>query len=192
MSPQVAPPTATTPWENFRPAGREALLQGLGRQLHRSLGAADQNLGHLEEQLLRGGQELFRPMLEKAAQQKAASAPPLCPHCQNKLSRGTPGHGTTIQSRFGPIRIQRARGGCRRCRKWRFPADALLGLPASGTQSPAVQEIAALTVSQMPAAQAEPLVERLTGVKISAPPWAEPPASKASGPKRNVRAWTGR
>ena len=162
------PSTLTPNWESLLPTGREALLQGLGQQLHDSLCAADQNLGHLEEQLLRGGHELFRQMLAKAAQQKADGAPPLCPHCQNRLSRVTPGHGTRIQSRFGPIRVQRARGYCRRCRKWRFPADALLGLPEAGTQSPAVQEIAALTVSQMPAPQAEHLVERLTGVKISA------------------------
>ena len=154
--------------ETLLPAARESLLLGLAGQLHGSLGAADQNLGHLEEQLLRGGHELFRQMLEKAAQQKADVAPPLCPHCQNKLSRLTDGHWTTIQTRFGSIRVQRARGYCKRCRKWRFPADPLLGLPEEGTQSPAVQEIAALTVSQMPAAQAEHLVERLTGLKISA------------------------
>jgi hypothetical protein len=144
------------------------LLLGLAGKLHHSLHAADENLGHLDEQLLRGGHELFRQMLESAAQQKAAAAPPLCPHCQNKLSRVTEGHGTTIQTRFGPIRVQRTRGYCKRCRKWRFPADALLGLPDEGTQSPAVQELAVLTVSQMPAAQAEHLVERLAGIKISA------------------------
>ena len=159
---------ATAVPEALLPAARESLLLGLAGQLHRSLGAADQNLGHLEEQLLRGGHALFRQMLEKAAQQKADVAPPLCPHCQNKLSRLTDGHWTTIQTRFGSIRVQRARGYCKRCRKWRFPADTLLGLPEEGTQSPAVQEIAALTVSQMPAAQAEHLVERLTGLKISA------------------------
>jgi hypothetical protein len=165
--PLLSHPSTFNP-EFLLPTGREALLQGLGRQLHHSLCSADQNLGHLEEQLLRGGQELFRQMLEKAAQQKADGAPPLCPHCQNKLSRLTGGHWTTIQSRFGSIRVRRTRGYCKRCCKWRFPADTLLGLPEEGTQSPAVQEIAALTVSQMPAAQAEALVERLTGVKISA------------------------
>lgn len=154
--------------EALLPAERECLLLDLAGKLYRSLGAADQNLGHLEEQLLRGGHELFRQMLEKAAQQKADAAPPLCPHCQNKLSRLTGGHWTTIHTRFDPIRVQRARGYCKRCRKWRFPADALLGLPEQGTQSPAVQEIAALTVSQMPAAQAEHLVERLAGITISA------------------------
>lgn len=122
----------------------------------------------MEEELLRGGHEVFRQMLEKAAQLKADQAPPLCPVCQNKLSRWKAGHGTSIQTRFGTIRIQRARGYCRRCRKWRFPADAVLGLPEEGTQSPAVQEMAALTVSKMPAPEAEQVVERLAGVKISA------------------------
>src|SRR5260221_8424774 len=163
-----SPSQLTQSLEALLPAERDRLLLGLAGKLQRSLCAAGQNLGHLEEQLLRGGQELFRQMLAQAAQQKAAAAPPLCPHCQNKLRRLTDGHGTTIQTRFGLIRVERARGYCKRCRKWRFPADALLGLPEAGTQSPAVQEIAALTVSQMPAAQAEHLVERLTGLKISA------------------------
>lgn len=128
-----SPPNPESPLS----AGREVLLQGLGRQLHHSLCAADQNLGHLEKQRLRGGLELFRPMLEKAAQQKADGAPPLSSPCQNKLSRLTEGHGTTIQRRFGPRRVRRARDYCRRCDQWRFPADARLGLPEQGTQSPA-------------------------------------------------------
>src|SRR5437763_724916 len=142
--PILPPPTdPTAALESLLPAERERLLLRLAGKLDRSLRAADQNLGHLEEQLLRGGQELFRQMLEKAAQQKPAAAPPLCPQCQNKLRRVTAGHGTTIQTRFGPIRVERTRGYCKRCRKWRFPSDTLLGLPEQGTQSPAVQEIAA-------------------------------------------------
>ena len=160
--------TDLQPLKDLLPGEREHLLLGLAGKLHQSLGAANEHLGHLEEELLRGGHELFRQMLEKAAQQKADAAPPLCPRCQKPLSRMTAGHGTSVQTRFGIIRLERVRGYCKRCRKWRFPADALLGLPASGTQSPAVQEIAALTVSQMPAAQAEHLVARLTGLKISA------------------------
>lgn len=154
--------------EALLPADCERLLAGLAIQVRSSAVCADQDLGHLEEHLLRGGHELFRQMLEKGAQLKADQAPPLCPVCQNKLSRWKAGHGTSIQTRFGPIRIQRARGYCKRCRKWRFPADALLGLPPEGTQSPAVQEMAALTVSKMPAPEAEQVVERLAGVKISA------------------------
>ena len=150
------------------PEQPEGLLLVLAQRVRDSVCAADQNLGHLEEELLRGGHEVFRQMLEKAAQQKADAAPPLCPHCQNKLSRLSAGHWTTLQTRFGSIRVQRVRGYCRRCRKWRFAADAVLGLPEEGTQSPAVQEMAALTVSKMPATEAEQVVERLAGVKISA------------------------
>lgn len=162
------------------PKEREGLWLGLAGRLHRSLCAADQDLGHLEEELLRGGQEVFRQMLEQAAQQKADAAPPQCPHCQHRLRRLTSGHGTTIPTRFGAIRVPRARGYCKRCHKWRFPADrasgleaglragSVLGLPEAGTQSPAVQERAALTVSKMPAPEAEPVIERLAGVKISA------------------------
>lgn len=116
----LQPPTLLTtslaPWESLLPAGGESLFQGLGRQLHASLCAADQNLGHREEQLLRGGRELFRQMLAKAAQQKADAAPPRGPHCQNQLSRVTHNHGITIPSRFGRLRLQRDRGWCRRSR----------------------------------------------------------------------------
>ena len=162
------PKTKTPNIESLLPVDASSLLRRVAVRLHHSVCAADQNLGHLEEELLRGGQEIFRQMLEKAAQQKADAAPPLCPHCQNKLSRVTSGHWTTIQTRFGAVRGQRTRGYCKRCRKWRFPADALLGLPEEGTQSPGLQEMAALTVSKMPAAEAEQVIERLVGVKISA------------------------
>ncbi len=65
----IAPSPSTVPnighaLENFLPAQRESLLRGLAGQLLASTRAADQNLGHLEEQLLRGGHELFRQMLE--------------------------------------------------------------------------------------------------------------------------------
>lgn len=159
---------SNTELEALLPVDREQLLCGLAGRLHDSAMCLDQDLGHMEESLLHGGQELLRQMLEKGAQQKADQAPPVCPVCQNRLSRVKAGHWTTIQTRFGPIRIERARGYCKRCRKWRFPADAALGLPAEGTQSPAVQEMAALTVSKMPAPEAEQVVERLAGIKISA------------------------
>ena len=93
--PPLLTPTNSNSLEGLLPEERERLLLGLAGKLHHSLCAADENLDHLEEQLLRGGQEVFRQMLEKAAQQKADAAPPLCPHCQNKLSRVTDGHWTT-------------------------------------------------------------------------------------------------
>jgi hypothetical protein len=164
----VKAPHSNLELEALLPAERERLLHGLAGELKDSALCANQDLGHMEEQLLQGGHELFRQMLEKGAQGKADQAPPLCPVCQNKLSRWKQGHWTSIQTRFGPIRIQRARGYCKRCRKWRFPADRGLGLPEEGTPSPAVQEMAALTVSKRPAPEAQQVIERLAGVKISA------------------------
>ena len=119
---------------------------------------------------------------KKPPNKKPTPLRPGARQCQNKLSRLSAGHWTTIQTRFGPIRVQRVRGYCRRCRKWRFAADAVLGLPEEGTQSPGVQEIAALTVSKMPATEAEQVVERLAGVKISAATLGA--ASPATGPAR--------
>ncbi|HEX3719147.1 MAG TPA: hypothetical protein VH595_14415, partial [Verrucomicrobiae bacterium] len=103
--------------EALLPAQPERLLGGLAGQMHNSALCADQDLGHMEEQLLRGGHEVFRQMLEKGAQLKADQAPPTCPVCQNKLSRWKQGHWTSIQTRFGAIRLQRARGYCKRRRK---------------------------------------------------------------------------
>jgi len=48
------------------------------------------------------GHEVFRQMLEKAAQQKADAASPQCPHCQNKLSRLSAGHFTTHSDALRP------------------------------------------------------------------------------------------
>jgi hypothetical protein len=128
--------TNVTSIEALPSVERDRLPLGLaGRP--QSLGGEDENLGHIEERVLQSGYAAARQILEKAAQQKADGAPPLCPQCQGKLSRITTGHWITIQTRFGPIRLQRARGYCQRCRKWRFPADALLGLPETDMQSPA-------------------------------------------------------
>src|SRR2546426_6827563 len=93
--------------------------------LSRSVQASDQNLGHLEEEILHRTGELERKLLEEAAQKKADQSPPVCPICGHKLSRCTPDHTRTFQSRFGPVTVKR-RGWCRRCREWRFPADHAL------------------------------------------------------------------
>lgn len=52
-------------WESLLPTHREELVRGCARRVHHCVRAADQNLGHLEEELLQGGHELFRQMLEK-------------------------------------------------------------------------------------------------------------------------------
>jgi len=157
-------PQSDSSFETFaRPVadGQVRLTAGLSR----SVQASDQNLGHLEEEILHQTHDLERQLLEEAAQKKADQSPPVCPVCGHKLSRCTREHPRTFQSRFGPVAVKRLRGWCRRCHEWRFPADHALGLSATGGASPSVQEMAAWTVSKMPVKEASAVIERLTGVK---------------------------
>lgn len=112
--------------------------------LNRSIKASDETLGHIEEQIAHHTRDLERRVAEEVAQKKADQSPPNCPKCGAKLFRVTAGHEKTIQTRFGPIKIVRDRGWCRRCKEWRFPADHALGIDTGGSSSPSVQEMAAL------------------------------------------------
>src|SRR5436309_3297848 len=158
-------PQSDSSFETFaRPvADWQARLTG---GLSRSVEASDQNLGHLEEEILHQTRDLERKLLEAAAQKKADQSPPVCPVCGHQLSRCTREQPRTFQSRFGPVTVKRLRGWCRRCQEWRFRADQVLGLSETGGASPSVQEMAALTVSKMPVQEASAVIERLTGVKL--------------------------
>lgn len=134
--------------------------------LHRSIHAGDHTLGHIEEEIVHQTRDLERALAQEAAQKKADQAPPTCPVCGAKLTRLTHGHERTVQTRFGPIRLQRTRGWCRRCKEWRFPADHALGVAEPGSASPSVQEMAALVGSKMPMTEASAVVQRLTGVEL--------------------------
>src|SRR5438034_10348629 len=134
--------------------------------LDRIIKASDQTLGHIEEEIARRTRDLERTVAEEIAQKKADQRPRHCPRCGAKLTRLTEGHVRTIQTRFGPINIQRVRGWCRRCKEWQFPADKALGIENGGIASPSVQEMAALVGSKMPITEASAVIERLTGVKL--------------------------
>jgi hypothetical protein len=123
-------------------------------------------MGHLEEEILQQTRAVERAALEAAAQQKADQTPPVCPVCGGKLTRVTQGHERSYQTRFGEVTLRRARGWCRRCKSWRFPADHVLGLAETGSCSPGVQEMAALVASKLPVGEASAVLERLTGVKL--------------------------
>lgn len=142
---------------------QERLQAGLVRVIN----ASDQNMGHLEEEILQKTRELQRVALEEASQKKADLTPPVCPVCRNKLGRVSQNYERTYQTRFGGVTIGRARGWCRKCKRWRFPADHALGLSDEGSSSPGVQEMAALAVSKLPVAEASAVIQRLTGVKLS-------------------------
>ena len=138
----------------------------LEQSVERFVRASDQNLGHLEVQAAQDIQALLRHATERAAQAKADATPPVCPICSQPLTRLSPDHGRTFDTRFGAITVQRTRGYCKRCRKWRTPADAALGLEETAGYSPGVQAMAALLASKMPVQDASLVLEHLTGVKL--------------------------
>lgn len=140
----------------------EALEEGIGRFLL----ASDQTLGDIEVQIEQQSRELKRAAAEKAAQQKADLTPPVCPVCHQPLSQVSANHRRSFECQFGTITLGRSRGYCKRCRKWRYPADAALGLEESAGYSPRVQEMAALLASKMPVGEASAVLEHLTGVKL--------------------------
>ncbi len=138
----------------------------LEESIQQLVAASDHNLGHLEVQVAQDVRELQRQALERGAQAKAEATPPRCPVCGQPLSRVSGGHPRTFKSRFGSITVKRTRGYCKRCRRWRVPADAALGLEETAGYSPAVQDLAALLASKMPIEDAGAVLEHLTGVKL--------------------------
>jgi len=146
------------------PAAR--LAEALDQAVRDFLVVGNQTLGDLEVQIEQRSREPLRAAAEKAAQKKADLTPPVCPVCQQPLRRVTGDHQRSFECRFGTITIGRSRGYCQRCRKWRFPADTVLGLEETAGYSPRVQEMAALLASKMPVGEASVVLEHLTGVKL--------------------------
>ena len=130
------------------------------------VGASDENLGDIELRIEQQSRELLRAVTEKAAQKKADVTPPVCPVCHKPLSQVSHEHQRSFECKFGTITVRRSRGYCKRCRKWRFPADTVLGLEESAGYSPRVQEMAALLASKMPVSEASAVLEHLTGVNL--------------------------
>ncbi len=130
--------------------------------------AQDQeSMGFLEEELGQQTKELQRQILQKATQAKAERCPPNCPRCGRALTRVREDQERGIETRFGPIRIKRLHGYCKACQEWFYPADWRLGVNKNAGASPSVQETAALMVSKMPPAEAEKVIQRVAGIKIS-------------------------
>jgi hypothetical protein len=143
-----------------------SVARALEERLARFVGTGDQNLGHLEVQIAQETRELMRQAAQSGAQRKAQATPPLCPVCQKKLSRLSHDQPRTFDTQFGPVTVRRTRGYCKRCRKWRTPADTALGLEETAGYSPVVQEMVALLVSNMPVSEASVVLQRLTGIKL--------------------------
>src|SRR6185503_17118089 len=81
------------------------LASALEESLRHFVRAVNQNLGHLEAQVAQQAQELLRQATEAGAQQKADATPPVCPLCQQKLTRPSAGHPRTFATRFGCVTV---------------------------------------------------------------------------------------
>jgi hypothetical protein len=163
-SDSTEPKTAALPEPLRVLAARTACA--LEQSSRRFLQASDRTLGHLEDQAARDVRLLLLETTQRAAQARADATPPLCPVCRQKLTNCSDGHARTFQTRFGAITLQRTRGRCKRCGKWRMPADAALGLEDTAGHSPAVQAMAALLASKMPVEDASVVLEHLTGIQM--------------------------
>jgi hypothetical protein len=164
-------PSCVGPAESSESLSAKAarLAESLEQEIRQFIASEEQNLGDMEMELERQSRELLRQAAEKAAQKKADLTPPRCPVCKGALSQVSHDHQRSFECRFGTITLRRQRGYCRKCRKWRFPADAVLGLEETAGYSPRVQEMAALLASKMPVGEASVVMEHLTGVKMPRP-----------------------
>jgi hypothetical protein len=140
-----------------------------------------QNLGHLEEGLLRPLYEAARLALQQAAQRKADQAVMRCP-LGHKLTKRVKVKNT-VDTRYGPITLTRRLGWCEKCDAWFCPADLLLGI--EGGKSPSIQEAAALLNAKMPAPDAEAVLKRLTGLTLPATTLAR--VARKAGEKSQIQ-----
>jgi len=150
---------------SYEDLGRQ-WIEGLTGEIDQFLDSSEDDLGHLEESFQQHSAAVLCRVLEQAAQKKADATPLNCPVCGCALSRCSSGHQRTFTTRYGKITIQRTRGYCKRCRKWRTPADEKLGLGDTAGYSPAVQEMSALLATKMPVAEASLVLQRLTGLQL--------------------------
>jgi len=124
-------------------------------------------LGEMEARIEQGGRVIFGGLLQALAQQIATQTPLVCPDCQKPLQRDSRGQRRTIRTVAGEITLLRDYGWCPHCKRWHHPADRRMGLDKSSSVSPRMAEIATLLTLKMPAAQAEEISERTSGIRLS-------------------------
>ena len=101
----------------------ERVGAAMSEEVNRFTCSAQENLGHLEEEITALARELVREALREGAQRKADATAPRCPQCGQVLKRQSDGHGRTFTTRAGDITVRRKRGYCPKCHKWRVAAD---------------------------------------------------------------------
>ena len=139
------------------------LTQRLGHVVDRT----GYGLGHIEETVRQSVFAIQCQLVEQAMQAKADGTPTVCVKCLKPLIETKRAIQKTIKIYCGYVKLKRAYGFCPGCKTWCFPADFALGLLENSTASPLVQEMSALLVAKMPAAQAEDIIQRVAGISLS-------------------------
>lgn len=145
-------------WDTFR--------YGVEIGVEQHLSIPKNGMGHLEEEIRKQTLTVQREILENAVQKKADLTPPICPKCKSKLNQ-LKRVERTVQSAYGLITFERVHGYCPKCKDWVCPADEALKLDEHASASPAIQELSALMVSKMPVREAQQVIQRITGQRLS-------------------------
>lgn len=145
----------------------EAWVADFERRISHVVDRIGYGLGHIEETVRQSALALQCQLVEKAMQAKADTIPALCDKCLGPLVDTRVAKPRTIDIYCGKATLTRRYGFCGPCQKWSFPADFALGLLENSNASPLVQEMSALLVAKMPAAQAEEIIARVAGVSRS-------------------------
>jgi predicted membrane protein len=167
VAPRPASRRETLTPPSLSPADFELWQRDLDVRLARLQEHPEHGLGFIEETVRQSTLQLQRQIVERAMQAKADAVDENCPGCQSALREKKRRVAKTIRAYCGPVQLTRTHGWCPQCEQWCFPADHALGLADDSTASPLVQEMCALLVSKMPAEQAEPVSERVGGLKLS-------------------------
>jgi len=127
-------------------------------------------LDALEGAIYAWGMAIMQRAFTEAWEAQASVRPPVaCPACQSGDYRRAGRKARHIETRFGPVVVQRQRVCCRRCGRRFQPDDALL-VPAlgAGRCTPAVRALAAQCGASWPYPQAARVIGMVRGTPLAA------------------------
>jgi hypothetical protein len=126
-------------------------------------------LDQLEETVHHWGLAIQQAALALAWQAQAALRPPVaCPTCHDARQQRAGSRIRTVETRFGPVRLRRARARCRGCGGHFQPDDAALdAILGAGRCTPLLQALAAQCGASWPYRQAAVVIGMLRGVPLA-------------------------
>lgn len=128
------------------------------------------SLDQLEEAVHVWGLAIQQAALALAWQMQAALRPAVpCPACQSKQHQRAGSRPRTAETRFGPVRLRRARVRCQGCGRHFQPDDAALDATlGAGRCTPLLRALAAQCGASWPYRQAAQVMEMLRGIPLAA------------------------